>query len=91
MRVTHEPIIADLVDLELVELKFIFDRCMSAQRSVLGVTAAHIHSLVHYDNRDFDILPNYQPRSQPSFGKQTTLFGKEPGVSIFYLSFLENE
>ncbi|ETW85831.1 hypothetical protein HETIRDRAFT_308984 [Heterobasidion irregulare TC 32-1] len=61
MRVTHEPIIADLVDLELVELKFIFDR-------------------LHYDNRDFDILPNYQPLSQPSFGKQTTLFGKEPGL-----------
>ena len=27
MRLTHEPIVSDLVDMELIELKFIFDRC----------------------------------------------------------------
>ena len=27
MRITHEPLISDLVDMELIELKFIFDRC----------------------------------------------------------------
>ena len=27
MRVTHEPINSDLIDMELIELKFIFDRC----------------------------------------------------------------
>src|SRR5579863_2227290 len=36
---------------------------------------------VHHDNRDLEILPNYQPRSQPSFFSQTNLFGKEPAVS----------
>ena len=27
MRVAHEPLNAELVDMELIELKFIFDRC----------------------------------------------------------------
>jgi N-terminal acetyltransferase B complex non-catalytic subunit len=27
MRLAHEPITSDLVDMELIELKFIFDRC----------------------------------------------------------------
>ncbi|THH20680.1 hypothetical protein EW146_g718 [Bondarzewia mesenterica] len=66
MRVTHEPINSDLVDLELVELKFIFDR-------------------LHYDNRDFDILRNYQPRVQPSFNDQTTLLGKQPGLGWLWI------
>lgn len=47
--------------MELIELKFIFDR-------------------LHHDNRDLEILPNYQPRAQPSFSSQTTLFGKEPAA-----------
>jgi len=28
MRVTHEPVNSDLIDMELIELKFIFDRRM---------------------------------------------------------------
>lgn len=28
MRLTHEPLSTDLIDMELIELKFIFDRCM---------------------------------------------------------------
>ncbi|THG98979.1 hypothetical protein EW026_g3303 [Hermanssonia centrifuga] len=66
MRVAHEPISAELVDVELVELKFIFDR-------------------LHYDNRDFDILPNYQPRSQPTFNEQTKMFGKIPGKGWLWM------
>lgn len=27
MRMTHEPIGSDLIDMELIELKFVFDRC----------------------------------------------------------------
>lgn len=27
MRITHEPISPDIIDMELIELKFIFDRC----------------------------------------------------------------
>ncbi|KAJ3842483.1 actin cytoskeleton organization protein [Lentinula raphanica] len=57
MRLTHEPISSDIVDLELIELKFIFDRS-------------------HHDNRDFQILPNYQPKHAQDFNDQTLLFGK---------------
>lgn len=31
MRLTHEPLIPDVIDMELIELKFIFDRCMLSQ------------------------------------------------------------
>ncbi|KAH8106992.1 actin cytoskeleton organization protein [Cristinia sonorae] len=60
MRLTHEPINADLVDMELIELKFIFDR-------------------LHHDNRDFEVIPNYQPKSSLSFNEQTMPFNKVLG------------
>lgn len=31
MRMTHEPITSDLIDMELIELKFIFDRSASRE------------------------------------------------------------
>ncbi|KAG5635534.1 hypothetical protein H0H81_010946 [Sphagnurus paluster] len=57
MRLSHEPISCDVIDMELIELKFIFDRN-------------------HYDNRDFDIIANYQPKSSESINSQTFLFGQ---------------
>ncbi|THH26464.1 hypothetical protein EUX98_g7719 [Antrodiella citrinella] len=61
MRLTHETINSDLVDMELIELKFIFDR-------------------LHHDNRDFEVIPNYQPRCSPSFNEQTMPFQKVLGA-----------
>ncbi|KAL0946591.1 hypothetical protein HGRIS_012792 [Hohenbuehelia grisea] len=69
MRFTHEAITSDIIDLELIELKFIFDRN-------------------HHDNRDFAIIPNYQPRSQLTFNEQTALFGKTDGLG-WLLTFLK--
>ncbi|KII88399.1 hypothetical protein PLICRDRAFT_54238 [Plicaturopsis crispa FD-325 SS-3] len=66
MRLAHEPVNTDLVDMELIELKFIFDR-------------------FHHDNRDFDILPNYQPRWQKSFNEQTLLFENSPGLGWLWV------
>ncbi|KAH9484364.1 N-alpha-acetyltransferase 25, NatB auxiliary subunit [Psilocybe cubensis] len=60
MRIAHEPVTNDLIDMELIELKFIFDR-------------------EHSDNRDFDILPNYQPKASKDLNEQTLLFGKPEG------------
>ena len=80
MRVAHEPVTSELVDMELIELKFIFDRRKWTSITVTSSVVAQM-VLVHFDNRDFDILPNYQPRGQPSFHEQTILFGKPPGVS----------
>lgn len=41
--------------------------------------------LVHHDNRDFDVIPNYQPRCGLSFHEQTLLFDKQPGVGQPFL------
>ncbi|KAF9265486.1 actin cytoskeleton organization protein [Marasmius fiardii PR-910] len=60
MRMAHEFISSDMIDMELIELKFIFDR-------------------QHHDNRDFEILVNYQPRTIDSFSDQTLLFGQSEG------------
>ena len=82
LRISHESISSELVDMELIELKFIFDRRMSL--FVIYLLLQLNSTSVHHDNRDLEILPNYQPRGQPSFSSQTTLFGKEPGVSALY-------
>ncbi|OAX41971.1 hypothetical protein K503DRAFT_427433 [Rhizopogon vinicolor AM-OR11-026] len=60
MRMTHEPMNSDLIDMELIELKFVFNR-------------------FHHDNRDFGMLPNYQPPCQPSLNDQTLMFGNSTG------------
>ncbi|KAJ7111542.1 actin cytoskeleton organization protein [Mycena crocata] len=61
MRLTHEAISTDILDMELIELKFIFDR-------------------IHHDNRDFEILADYQPRNGQKFNEQTLLFDKSEGL-----------
>lgn len=60
MRLTHELISSDIIDMELIELKFIFDR-------------------THHDNRDFQILPDYQPQGVETLNDQTLLFQKSSG------------
>ncbi|KAF8447742.1 actin cytoskeleton organization protein [Boletus edulis BED1] len=60
MRLTHEPLNTDIIDMELIELKFMFDRA-------------------HHDNRDFLIIPSYQPRCKPTFNEQSLLFGASTG------------
>ena len=87
MRLAHEGLSQDLVDMELIELKFIFDRSQflfffsflsSRHRKVL---LSNVLFAAHHDNRDFDVLPNYQPRGQPTFNDQTLLINS-PGVRI---------
>ncbi|KAN0077095.1 N-acetyltransferase B complex (NatB) non catalytic subunit domain containing protein [Tylopilus felleus] len=69
MRLTHEPLHTDLLDMELIELKFMFDRA-------------------HHDNRDFIIIPNYQPRCKTTFNEQSLLFGTSTGQGWLW-SFLK--
>lgn len=86
MRVAHEPITNDLIDMELIELKFIFDRgqlCISA----LFFLVIHHHFVAHSDNRDFEIIPNYQPKTSQDLNELTLLFGKPEGVCCIRLSF----
>ena len=79
MRVAHEPLNAELVDMELIELKFIFDRSASTFPTLDDYLKQT--PLVHHDNRDFGIIPNYQPRGQPSLNEQTLSY-KPPGVCL---------
>ncbi|KAK0463946.1 actin cytoskeleton organization protein [Desarmillaria tabescens] len=69
MRLAFEPVSIDVIDMELIESKFIFDR-------------------QHFDNRDYNVLPNYQPRIQQSLNEQTLLFGKSEGSGWLW-SFLK--
>ena len=39
-----------------------------------------IVAIVHYDNRDFDVVLNYQPLGEPTFNEQTMILGPTPGV-----------
>jgi N-terminal acetyltransferase B complex non-catalytic subunit len=65
--------------MELIELKFIFDKSKSS--TYLPDTARFTKPIVHHDNRDFEIFPNYQPKESQGFNQQTLLFGKSEGVS----------
>lgn len=37
MRLTHEQLHTDIIDMELIELKFIFDRCTLPFRTGMGL------------------------------------------------------
>lgn len=86
MRVTHEPITTDLVDMELIELKLNFDRCtcsLTARGFALNEHQTSVFSTPNvHDNRDYTVFPNYQPRSYKSIEEATALFGKRPGVRM---------
>ncbi|KAH0827176.1 N-acetyltransferase B complex non catalytic subunit-domain-containing protein [Lanmaoa asiatica] len=69
LRLTHEPLNTDIIDMELIELKFMFDRA-------------------HHDNRDFVIIPNYQPHCKPTFNDQSLLFGTSTGYIFFSKGWL---
>ncbi|KAF8921223.1 N-acetyltransferase B complex non catalytic subunit-domain-containing protein [Mucidula mucida] len=73
MRLGFDLVSPEIVDMELIDLKFIFDRGLFQD---------------HFDNRDFDVLPNYQPCSSPSLNEQTMLFGKSEGQGWLW-SFLK--
>lgn len=75
MRLTHEPISSDIIDMELIELKFIFDR--REFKRTIDIFEFQDIVTVHHDNRDFEILSDYQPRSSQTFNEQTLLFKKE--------------
>lgn len=84
MRLAHEPLGTDIVDMELIELKFIFDR-----RAYENVLCTHLLSYnfitVHHDNRDLTVIPNYQPAASPlQLSDQLELWGKSEGVSTLF-------
>lgn len=79
MRLTHEPLNTDIIDMELIELKFMFDRGAFPRFFLLD--SNKIGDTAHHDNRDFVIIPNYQPHCKPTLNEQSLLFGTSTGVS----------
>jgi len=87
MRLQHETIGPDVVDTELIELKFVFDRGRLSALTVSFVT----NFTVHHDNRDITVLPSYQPRFSADLTEQTHLYGKHEGVSNSFQMKLSSE
>ena len=83
MRLTHEPLNTDIIDMELIELKFMFDRGASLDISMNDFD--RLDDIAHHDNRDFIIIPNYQPQCKPTFNEQSLLFASSTGVSIIVI------
>jgi len=82
----------DLIKVEHVRLRISHEQISSELIDMELVELKFIFDRLHHDNRDLEILLNYQPRGQPSFLSQTTLFGKEPAVgwlSVFLKIYIK--
>jgi len=70
----------DLIKIEHVRLRIAHEQINSELVDMELVELKFVFDRLHHDNRDLEILANYQPCGQPSFLSQTTLFGKELGT-----------
>lgn len=70
----------DLIKIEHVRLRIVHEQINSELVDMELVELKFVFDRLHHDNRDMEILPNYQPRGEPSFLSRTTLFGKELGA-----------
>jgi len=76
----------DLVKIEHVRMRIVHEQLNSDLFDMELIELKFIFDRFHHDNRDFEILPNYQPRSGSSFSEQTLLLDKSQGfgwLSIF--------
>ncbi|KAI0065400.1 TPR-like protein [Artomyces pyxidatus] len=76
----------DLVKMEHVRMRITHETINSDLIDMELIELKFIFERMHHDNRDFALLPNYQPLGQPSFVTQTTLMRKQPGfgwLSVF--------
>ncbi|KAI0006129.1 actin cytoskeleton organization protein [Russula compacta] len=82
----------DLVKIEHVRLRISHEQISSELVDMELIELKFIFDRLHHDNRDLEVLPNYQPQGLPSFLSQTTLFGKEPAagwLSIFLKIYIK--
>ncbi|KAJ3537583.1 hypothetical protein NM688_g6661 [Phlebia brevispora] len=80
----------DIMKMEHVRMRVAHEPVTSDLVDMELIELKFIFDRLHFDNRDFDILPNYQPRIQPSFHEQTVLFGKPPGVTTMAIPLPES-
>jgi len=65
MRLTHEPITSDLIDMELIELKFIYDRSLCKNNTMLSFSDHSLQATMITETSLFFLI--ISPRSRQLF------------------------
>ncbi|KAH8099675.1 N-acetyltransferase B complex non catalytic subunit-domain-containing protein [Phellopilus nigrolimitatus] len=63
----------DLVKIEHVRMRLAHEGPSTELADTELIELKFIFDRIHYDNRDFEVLPNYQPRGQLTFDAQTLM------------------
>ncbi|KAJ7172404.1 actin cytoskeleton organization protein [Mycena filopes] len=69
----------DLIKIEHLRMRLTHEAISSDIIDMELIELKFVFERIHRDNRDFEILPDYQPRSSQKFNEQTLLFDKSEG------------
>lgn len=78
----------DVVKMEHVRMRLTHEQLHTDIIDMELIELKFIFDRLHHDNRDFVILPNYQPACQPMFNEQSLMFGTSCGQGWLW-SFLK--
>lgn len=78
----------DVVKMEHVRMRLTHEQLHTDIIDMELIELKFIFDRLHQDNRDFVILPNYQPACQPTFNEQSLMFGTSCGQGWLW-SFLK--
>ncbi|KAI6160023.1 N-acetyltransferase B complex non catalytic subunit-domain-containing protein [Pisolithus thermaeus] len=78
----------DVVKMEHVRMRLTHEQLHTDIIDMELIELKFIFDRLHHDNRDFVILPNYQPACQPTFNEQTLMLGRSCGQGWLW-SFLK--
>ncbi|KAI6005647.1 N-acetyltransferase B complex non catalytic subunit-domain-containing protein [Pisolithus albus] len=78
----------DVVKMEHVRMRLTHEQLHTDIIDMELIELKFIFDRLHHDNRDFVILPNYQPPCQPTFNEQSLMFGTSCGQGWLW-SFLK--
>ncbi|KAG6336410.1 hypothetical protein ID866_2683 [Astraeus odoratus] len=78
----------DVVKLEHVRMRLTHEQLHTDIIDMELIELKFIFDRLHQDNRDFVILPNYQPACRPTFNEQSLMFGTSCGLGWLW-SFLK--
>ncbi|KAE9409642.1 actin cytoskeleton organization protein [Gymnopus androsaceus JB14] len=69
----------DITKLEYLRMRISHEAISSEVIDLELIELKFIFDRLHHDNRDFEILPNYQPKAVEDFNTQTLMFAKPEG------------
>ncbi|KAF9075215.1 N-acetyltransferase B complex non catalytic subunit-domain-containing protein [Rhodocollybia butyracea] len=79
----------DIVKLEYLRMRITHEVISSEVIDLELIELKFVFDRIHHDNRDLEIIPNYQPRDVESFNAQTMMFEKSEGHGWVW-SFLKS-